>query len=103
MQRHGFGDPVHGEVTQNIAAVFAGLFYAAALEDDLGEFAGIEEFRAKQMLVAFLDLGINASDGNTDDHGRALGMFAVHFNRAVKSMEIAAHTADELMNGKGDL
>ena len=30
-------------------------------------------------------------------------MFAVHFNRAVKPMEIATHTADELMNGKSDL
>src|SRR5689334_19780788 len=55
------------------------------------------------MLVALLDPGIDASDGDSDDHGRALGTFAVHFNRAVKPMEIAAHTADELMNGKSDL
>ena len=55
------------------------------------------------MLVALLDFGINASDGNSGDYGRTLRMFAVHFNRAAKSMEIAAYRADELMNGKSDL
>src|ERR671935_2363521 len=30
-------------------------------------------------------------------------MFSVHFNRAAKSMKLAAHGADELMNGKSDL
>jgi hypothetical protein len=55
------------------------------------------------MLVALLDFGINASDGNAGNHGRTLRMLAVHFNRAAKSMEIAAHSADELMNGKSDL
>src|SRR5262249_7594443 len=103
MQRHGSRDAVHGEIAQDIATIFAGLFYAATLEDDLGELAGVEEFRAKQMLVALLDFGINACDGNAGHHGRTLRMFAVHFNRAAKSMEIAAYGADELMKGKSDL
>ena len=103
MQRHGPGDAVHGEVAHDIATVSADLFDAATLEDHLGEFTGVEEFRAKQMLVALLDFGINASDGNAGNDGRALRMFAVHFNRAAKSMEIATHGADELMNGKSEL
>ena len=44
MQRHGSGDAMHGEIAQDIATVFAGLFYAATLEDDLWEFASVEKF-----------------------------------------------------------
>src|SRR6476620_210108 len=103
MQRHRSGDAVHGEVAQDIATVFAGLFYAATLENDLGDLAGVEELQAKQMLAEIIDFGINDSDGKAGDHGRTLRRFAVHVNRAAKSMEIAAHRADELMNGKSDL
>ena len=69
VQRHGFGHAVHGEIAQDIATIFAGLFYATTLEGDFGKFGGVEKFGAKQMLVALLDFGIDASDGNAGNHG----------------------------------
>src|SRR5947207_2310225 len=78
------GAAIDVEGARDIATVGGGLVYAADVVHDLWDVAGIEEFRAGQMLVALLDHGIDDSHRDMDDLGRALGMFAVHCKRAVK-------------------
>jgi len=60
---------VHREVAQNIAALRADAFYAAALERNVGEFFHVKEFRAAQMIVPTPDARIDAANIDLRRHG----------------------------------
>ena len=53
------------KIANDIAAVFARLFHTSALKCDLGKFCGIEKLGAEQMMIAFLNFGIDAPDRNS--------------------------------------
>src|SRR5438067_12519840 len=97
MQSHRLGHAVHGEIANDVAAVFTGPFHTSTLKCDLGKFCGIEKFGAKQMMIAFLNFGIDAGNGNPGDNGRTFRMLAVYFDRSTETKKVATHGADKLM------
>src|SRR5262249_10439790 len=55
---------VHSEVARNVATLRSCAFYAPASKCDPGKFLNIKEFGASQMIVALLDLRVDASHVN---------------------------------------
>ena len=61
VKRGGLRHAVHCQVAENVATLWASPFYASAFKRDPGKLFDIKKFRAAQMIVAFLDLGVDAS------------------------------------------
>ena len=62
MQCDRFRDAVHRKVAKDIAALLTGLSYAAAFECHFRKLCDVEKFRAAQMVVAFRDSGVDATN-----------------------------------------
>jgi len=93
---------VHCQVAKNVATLRAGAFYASAFERDPGKFLDVKKFRAAQMIVAFFDLGVDASDVDLRSDRGILRMFPINFDPAAEVAELAASRAEELMHAETD-
>jgi hypothetical protein len=93
---------VHRKIAKNIAALQAGLSYAATLERDLRILGDIEKFGAAQMIVTLFDSGVDAAHLNSGQDGRAFRLRAVDLNLAGKLPEFARCGNDELMHAESD-
>src|SRR6516164_10944741 len=98
MKRNRLGHAMHCQVTENVATLRAGAFYAPALKRDLGKFLDIKKFWAAQMIVALFDLRIDAPHADLRSYRRLLRMFSLDFDPAVEARELAASRAKELMH-----
>ena len=91
MQNNCLGDPVHGEVSRDVAGIFASPFHTAAFECDPGKLRDIEKLRATQMRVPLRDPGIDA--GHVDlcyDRG-LLRMIRIDIDGPGKTSELPGH------------
>ena len=94
---------MHGEIPGNIAGSVTGSLHRPALECDRRMFADVEKLAAFQMLVPFLDSGINA--GYFDPRGDTglFGSVPVEIDRPGKAVELAPRRAQQMPNFKTDL
>ena len=65
VQRDRLCYAMHDEIAKDVAALRAGLFHTAALESDLRVFGHVEKFRAAQVIVPFLDSGVDTAHLNS--------------------------------------
>ena len=93
---------VHCEVAKNVATLRAGAFYVPAFERDPGKLLDIKKFCAAQMIVAFFDLGVDASNVNLRSDRGTFRTFPVDFDPAAEARKFAAGRAKELMHTESD-
>ena len=102
MKGNRLGHPVDGEVAENVAALWAGLFYASALERHLGEFFHIKKFRAAQMIISLFDAGVDAAHVDLRGNRRILWMLAVDVDPPIELREFSVSRPQELMHAETD-
>jgi len=95
--------PVHGEISSHVSGFFPSSFHRPALERDLRKLGHIEKISAPQVVVAFLNAGIDARAIDFRDHVRPLWMITVEIDRSGEAMELPPRCAQHMMNFKPDL
>src|ERR1700681_3455476 len=103
MQGDRWRQPVPGEISSHVRGFFPSSFYRPALEHDLKKRGDIEKSSAPQVVVAFLNAGIDARDIDLLDHVRPLWMITVEIDRSGEAMELPPRCAQHMMNFKPDL
>ena len=91
---------MHREIAENVAALRAGPFHAAALECDLGKSFHVKKFRAAQMIVPFFDARVDAAHIDLRGYRGILRMLAVDVDLAAEPCEFAMGGAEKLMYGE---
>lgn len=102
MKSDRLGHAVDGEVAENIAALWAGLFYASALERHLREFLYIKKFRAAQMIVSLFDARIDAPYIDLRRNGGILWMLTIDLDPAVEFREFSMRGPQKLVHAETD-
>jgi len=64
MQRERFRDTMQRKIAYDVAALRAGLLYAAAFERDLRKLCDVEKLRAAKVIVPLLDSRVDAAHLN---------------------------------------
>lgn len=102
MERDRLGDAVHREIAKNVAALRSGSLYAPVFERYLGKFFHVKEFRAAEMVVAFLDVRVDAPHVDLGGDRGILRMLAIDVDLTAESCKFAVGRAEKLMHGEAN-
>ena len=94
------GYPMHREVADDVAALRSRAFHAPALESDLRKLFYVEEFRAAQVVVPFLDVRVDAVHIDLRRDRGILRTLPIDIDFAAESREFSVGGTEELMHAE---
>jgi hypothetical protein len=100
VKRDRLGHAMHGEIAEDVAGLRPSPLHVSTFESDLRKFFHIEEFRATQMIVSFLNARVDAAYLDLGDDRGILRMLAVDFDLAAESCKFAMGGTEKLMHGE---